>query len=394
MTQDPNIRMQLIKCASPQMGDEEIAAVADVIRSGQLVSGPKVEAFEERFADWIHHGQIDTPGRYACAVSSGTAALHLALLAAGVGPGDEVITTPLTFAASATAVLMCGARVVFADVDERLQMDWDHVLALHTERTKAIVAVHYMGDVCWPTPRQLSYLRGAGVTIIEDCAQAHGSKHLSQRVGSLGDFACWSFFATKHVSTGEGGMVMTGVGQLGIEQARKLRQARSHGLTNRWNHETLGYNYRMTEIAAAIGLVQMDKVDELNAAREAISEQLLDGTQGIPWLSSPARLSTIRHSFFWCPVIVDEDILGRKTDVLIDELRNCGVEVRHRYPVPLYRLPVMLKHNNPQPAPLPNAEHYAGRVIGLPNRPDMTQAEVARVLEVLHDVKVVGRFEI
>jgi len=363
-----------IKCASPQIGEEEIDGVCRVMRSGQLCGGPTVREFERKFAEW-HGGDPDC----YVAVSSGTAALQAALVCAEVGPGDEVIVPALTFAATATAALMVGATVVFADVDERFQMDVDDAEHRINDRTAAILPVHYLGDFCDvplpPVP-----------TVIEDCAQAHGTRTRAFAAGGCGEFAAWSFFATKALTTGEGGMVRCP--DPGI--AETARQWRAHGLTNRWNHAFLGSNYRMTEIGAAIGLAQLDKVDELNAARIHVSRLLLDGTQDIPWLSTPAPRETVTHTYFWCPVLIDEELLGMTTPKLIEHLKSEGVEVRSRYPVPLYRLPVFLTCNNPQPEPLPMAESLAGRFIGLPNRPDMQQWEVERVLEVLHDVPVGG----
>ena len=371
---------QLIKCAAPQMGDDEVEAVAEVIRSGQLCSGPTVERFEAAFAEWL-----GARPQECIAVNSGTAALHLAYRAAGVGPGRPLITTPLTFASTATAALMCDARVIFADVGDDLQMDPDHANRLMLDNPGAVLApVHYLGGACdWSRP----YDR----TVVEDCAQAHGTTYDGDgKVGRAGDTSCFSFFATKHLSTGEGGMVVVNHG----DDPEYIRQMRAHGLRGRWQHEYLGYNYRMTEIAAAIGLVQLEKLDRLNAARVAVSEQLLGGIQDIPWLSSPARTPTPGHTYFWCPAVVDEKALGFSTQELVRRLREAGVEVRYRYPVPLYRLPVFLKLNNPQPAPLPNAERLAGRFIGLPNRPDMAAWEIERVLEVLHGIEPVQRWSI
>ncbi|MDP6739683.1 MAG: DegT/DnrJ/EryC1/StrS family aminotransferase [Planctomycetota bacterium] len=391
----------MIKCASPQMGEEEIAAVTEVLRSGQLCGGPKVAAFERAFAEW--HGGGD-PECYV-AVSSGTAALQAALTCAEIGPGHEVIVPAHTFASTATAVLMVGARVVFADVNSRCQMDHDHAMSLITPFTRAVIPVHYFGDVC-DVPMWPGYLSGRekgvgafserfefldpALRVIEDCAQAHGSGYDHgdnggfEQVGCLRHFACWSFFATKHMTTGgEGGMVRCP----DPETAETARRWRGHGLTNRWNHAFLGGNYRMTEMAAAIGLVQLKKVDELNRNRIRVSELLLAGTQDIPWLSAPAPRTNVTHTYFWCPVLVDEVELGMPTVQLIDHLRQRGVEVRHRYPVPLYRLPVFKARNNAQPQALPLSEHVAGKFIGLPNRPDMSDGEINFVLDVLREVK-------
>ena len=408
----------MIKCASPQIGEEEIAAVTEIMRSGQLCCGPVVAEFERKFAKW-HGGDPDC----YVAVSSGTAALQAALVCAGVGPGDEVIVPALTFASTATAVLDVGARVVFADVNTRLQMDHDHAMSLITPFTKAVIPVHYMGDWCdvpiWPAyhsgvkkgvgaeSERFEWLKPRSITgqapvrapftqpdasdsfvVIEDCAQAHGTMGPDADgsivpAGSIGEYATWSFFATKHITTGEGGMVRCP----NPERAEVVRQWRSHGLTNRWNHAFLGGNYRMTEMAAAIGIVQLDKVDGLNAARIRVSRLLLDGIHDHPCLSGPAPRDNVTHTYFWCPVMIDERAVAMKsTQELIDWLADEGVETRHRYPVPLYRLPVFKARNNAQPQRLPVSEHFAGQFIGLPNRPDMSDVEVERVLDVINRI--------
>lgn len=398
----------MIKCASPQIGEEEIQEVDRVMRSGQLCGGPEVALFEAEFAAW-HGGD---PECYV-AVNSGTAALHAALVCAGVGPGDEVIVPSMTFASTATVVLQQGARVVFADVNSRLQMDHDHAQHCITPFTKACIPVHYMGDAC-DTPIWPGYVSGCKsgpgmeypqgrlqmwgdneAVIIEDCAQAHGTTWLSDgrpdlQVGHQGHYACWSFFATKHITTGEGGMVRCP----DKETAEIARQWRSHGLTNRSNHAFLGGNYRMTEIAAAIGRVQLRKVDALNEARIRVSELLLDGIRDSPCLSGPAPRSTVKHTYFWCPVLVDEVELGMTTPNLIKHLAGEGVEVRHRYDKPLYHQPVMRARNNPQPFRMPQAEHLAGKVIGLPNRPDMTDEEIDTVLQVTRRIPIPNRYTI
>lgn len=378
----------LIRCASPQIGEEEIEAVAEVMRSGQLCGGPKVKEFERAFAEW-HGGDPDC----YVAVSSGTAALQAALVCSGVGPGHEVIAPALTFAATATAALMLGARVVFADVNDHFQMEETHARSLVTPFTQAVVPVHYLGDFCTvPPPRSDRYGNAA---IIEDCAQAHGTSYNQPgrgvvNAGNAGDFACWSFFATKALTTGEGGMVRCPDAQT----AEIARQWRGHGLTNRWNHAFLGGNYRMTEMAAAIGLVQLTKIDRLTDNRRRVSRALLDGTHEYPCLSCPAPRPEVKHTYFWAPVLVDEEALGMTTPDLISHLASQGVEVRHRYPVPLYRLPVFLARNNPQPEPLPTAEKLAGRFIGLPNRPDMADWEIERVQDVLRGIPVPVRWQI
>jgi dTDP-4-amino-4,6-dideoxygalactose transaminase len=206
----------------------------------------------------------------------------------------------------------------------------------------------------------------------------------------------FSFFATKHMTTGEGGIVTTN----NSEWAEMMRLFRSHGLKGRHDHVILGYNYRMTEMAAAMGIVQLDKLDQLNAARIQNSEYLIKRLGDIPWLSLPKVPAYVNHTYFWCHILVDEDVLGFGTPELITRLQERGIEVRHRYLEPLYRqplltdnLPAVLRLVADEHLPnysklyLPNVERTAGRVIGLPNRPDMTPDELNRVVEVLHTIQ-------
>jgi dTDP-4-amino-4,6-dideoxygalactose transaminase len=230
------------------------------------------------------------------------------------------------------------------------------------------------------------------LTVIEDCAQAHGAEYKGRRVGSIGHSACFSFFATKNMTTGEGGMILTDDDEI----AQRCRLIRSHGMTDRDTHVILGYNYRMTEMEAAMGIVQLGRLDELNATRTRNSEYLLTHLDGIPWLKLPKIESCVKHAYFWCPLQVDEGKLGMSTKELVALLREHGVEVRHRYNEPLYRQPLLANRENYplncghyQGAPdygalfLPNVEQVAGKMIGLPNHPNLTQAQLDRVLEVL-----------
>jgi dTDP-4-amino-4,6-dideoxygalactose transaminase len=379
---------ELIKVASPQVGEEEIAAVRDVLLSGWYVSGPKVKKFERRFADYVGV-------EHAVMVNSGTAAIHAALMAIGVGPGDEVIVPALTFFSTATAVIHQNAVPVFADISlDNFCMAPEDFERRITPRTKAVIPVHYFGHAAEMDAIN-EIAERHDIMVIEDCAQAHGTVYKGQRVGSIGHLGAFSFFATKHMTTGEGGAVTTD----NAEWAEKMRIFRSHGLKGRNDHVLLGYNYRMTEMEAAMGMVQLEKLERLNAARIRKSEYLIERLGDIPWLTLPKVPPHVKHTYFWLHILVDEDALGFDTQELIDRLRERGVEVRHRYLEPLNRQP-MLTDNLPEVLRLAagddlpnygemhlvNAERAAGQVIGLPNRPDMTQAELDRVAGVLHKI--------
>ena len=361
-----------IKVRSPQIGQEEEDAVLRVIRSGMFVSGKEVEQFEEDFAEFH-----DT--RYAVGVNSGTSALVGSLLALGIGPGDEVIVPSMTFVATATAVLAVGATPVFADVDRDCRISLTSVQECLSERTTAVIPVHLYGHMV--DMSGLYHIVGhlPHVDVIEDAAQAHGASLDDEMAGSIGDLGCFSLFATKNMCCGvEGGVITTADEGLAVF----LRQWRNHGMTGRDTHQFLGGNYRMSELAAAVATEQLTKLPEMNYARDNNSRWLLSAVKDIPWLRAIEPKGN--PAWFWCPVVVDEIELGSSTKELMAHLRSEGIEVAHRYWEPIYKQPVF--GHLPKAAHCPNAEALSGRVIGLPNRPDMTQDELDYVAEVLHCV--------
>lgn len=382
-----------IKVAEPSVGEEEIKAVAEVLRSGYYVQGPNVRKLEKKFAKYIGT-------KYAIATNSGTAALHIVLAAAGIGTGDEVIVPALTFFSTATSVIHNNAIPIFADIDSEIYcLDPNDAEKRITDKTKAVVPVHLYGH-----PAEMDSImeiaEAHNLLVIEDAAQAHGADYKGKKVGSIGQAGCWSFFATKNMTTGEGGMITTNDSDI----AEKARIIRSHGMTSRDDHIILGYNYRMNEISAAIGLVQLSKLDKLNEIRTKNSMYLLKGLEGVEWLNLPRIKPYVKHAFFWCPVRVDEEKLGMKTKDLIAKLRERGVEVRHRYVAPLYRQPMLLNQNaHPKKCPFscpfygrkidysqfncPNAEKIAGKMIGLPNHPKLAKKQLEKVISVIKSIR-------
>lgn len=383
--------MKVIKVAQPLIGDEEIEAVKKVLLSGQYVSGKKVREFEAAFA--AYHGV-----KYAVAVNSGTAALHTALAVLGVGPGDEVIVPPLTFFSTVTAVLHQYGVPIFADIDpDGYCMDPADVEKKITRKTKAIIPVHLYGGAA-----EMNEIVGIsqkhGLKIIEDCAQAHGTKYRDRKVGSIGDIGAFSFFATKHMTTGEGGMLITD----NPEWAEKARMIRSHGMSDRDHHDLMGYNYRMNEIAAAIGIEQLKKLDDFNDKRIANSLYLIEALnkRNIPWLKTPVLKEYIKHTFFWCPLLIHEERLGVTTREWVKRLRDSGVETRNRYWEPLYRQKILLaKDKYPHrinfadndidysKVRLEHAGKIAGRLIGIPNHPGLERKELDKIIDVLSTLK-------
>jgi|Deesub1362B_J571_1020462.scaffolds.fasta_scaffold03767_4 dTDP-4-amino-4,6-dideoxygalactose transaminase len=382
--------VKIIRVAKPFVDEEEVQAVREVLLSGRYVSGPKVEEFEEKFADYIGV-------EHAVAVNSGTAALHIALASLGIGPGDEVVVPPLTFFSTVSAVLHQNAIPVFADIDaESFCLDPADFERKITENTKAIIPVHIFGNAA-EMNEIVSIAEENDVTVIEDCAQAHGTEYKGRKVGSIGDAGCFSFYATKHMTTVEGGMITTDSDEI----AEKARIIRNHGMIGRDQHVMLGYNYRMSEINAAIGLVQLKKLERLNELRIKNSLYLLEQIrERIEWVRVPEMKDYIKHTFFWCPVIVLEDKLGMKTMEIVKKLKENGIEVRYRYREPLYRQKVLLDLSPyPKGCPfrcgrkidyrnvfLPNVEKIAGKIIGLPNHPGLSKEDLDYVLDVLERI--------
>ena len=364
----------MIRLCQPLIGEEEKRAVLAVLESGQLAQGPTVRRFEEAFARFV--GAREAPGRapvWAVAVSSGTAALVVALQAHGIGPSDEVITTPFTFAATANAVLLAGARPVFVDVrEEDFNIDPGLIEARITPRTRALLAVHLFGH-----PADMAAIGDIaarhGLAVIEDAAQAVGATFEGRPVGSFGS-GCFSFYATKNITTGEGGMITTDDPAL----ADRARLLRDHGQRRRYVSESLGQNLRLTEMAAALGLAQLEKLPAFNEARRANAAYLSERLRGV---ITPVERPGCRHVYHQYTVRV----AGGHRDALAAALRQRGIETGVYYPVPVHRQPLYrhLGYNER----LPVAERLSEEVLSLPVHPGLSRADldliVAAVAEAL-----------
>jgi len=344
----------VIPIAKPVIGDEEKAGVLRVLESGVLAQGAVVEAFERAFAERMGVG-------HAIAVGSGSAALLVALLAHGVGEGDEVVTTPFSFIASANAVLFAGARPRFVDVrDDDFNIDPALIERAITPRTKAIIPVHLYGNPC--RMDQIGTIaRHHGLTIIEDCCQAHGASLEGRRVGSWGA-ACYSFYPTKNMTTGEGGMVTTD----DVDIAQRARMLCNHGQSERYLHERIGFNWRMTDLAAAIGLVQLDRLEDANARRRVNARLLNEGCKGVV---SPVERENDHHVYHQYTVRAP----GHR-DQLLSHLRERGVGAVVYYPMPIHRQPVYRRLGYRDA--LPVAERLSTEVLSLPVHPSLTEAEL------------------
>ena len=355
--------MQPAYIAQPLIGNEEIEAVRAVLASGKLVQGEQVRAFESAFAGYIG-------AKYAVAVNSGTAALHLALLAAGIQEGDEVITSPFTFIASASSILMAGAIPVFCDIDKNTyNIDPAALESSITVRTKAILAVHLFGLPC--DMSELSRVAAAHeLILIEDCAQSHGAEWDGKRTGSYGNAGCFSFYGTKNMTCGEGGMLVTD----DEDVAARSRQLRNHGQTAKYVHEVLGWNYRMTDIAAAIGLCQLRKLTRFNAQRVANSEFLNDLIGDVEGIAVPTCSERATHVFHQYTMQVLPEF-GHSRDEVIEYLSSADVHAGVYYRHPLHTQPLFRRLGYQQAMPV--TEDTAQRVVSLPIHPSITEEQLS-----------------
>jgi UDP-4-amino-4,6-dideoxy-N-acetyl-beta-L-altrosamine transaminase len=375
--------------------EEDIQAVAEVLRSDYLTTGPKVEEFEKVVADYVG-------AKYAVAVSNGTAALHIACLAAGIGPGDEVITTPITFAASANCVLYCGGTPVFADIKkDTYNIDPQDIEKKITDKTKAIIAVHYTGQPCEMDAIH-AIAKKHNLLVIEDGAQVISGQYKGKMVGGLSDMTTFSFHPVKPVTTGEGGMVTTNHKEL----YERLKLFHTHGITRQpemmhnndgpWYYEQLelGYNYRITDIQCALGISQMRKLDRFAEHRRKLAaiydaefarltkEKNLYDNEGKPLVVTPYQHPDCLSSYHLYMIQVPAAIRRQ----VFEELRKADIGVNVHY-IPVYKLPYYQEHGYKDVC-CPNAEEFYSRAITLPLFADMTEEQVNYVAAQV--VRIVG----
>ncbi|HET7636406.1 MAG TPA: DegT/DnrJ/EryC1/StrS family aminotransferase [Candidatus Limnocylindria bacterium] len=352
----------MIPIARPQMGAEEKERVWSALESGALAQGPRVHELEERFAAYV-----GVP--HAIATSSGTTALHLALLANGIGPGDEVITVPFTFIASAASILYTGARPAFVDVDETsFNMDPALIEAAITPRTRAIMPVSLYGNPA-DLPAISAIAERHGLAVVEDAAQAHGAAIDGRRSGSWG-IGAFSFYPTKNMTTGEGGMLTTADPEL-AERARLLRE---HGMKVRYHHDILGYNFRMTDIHASIGLAQLEKLDGYNARRREIAERY---GRELPGVITPTVRPGVTHVFHQYTLRVN------RRDEFVERLRERGIGTGIYYPIPVHRQKPFLELGYGEQR-FPVTDLLTEQVVSIPVHPSLTDEEVSRVIEAVN----------
>ncbi len=361
--------MNMIPIAKPLIGEDEVNAVTEVLRSGNIAEGQKVKDFETAFAEYAGT-------RGAVAVNSGTAALHVALLAHNIGKGDEVITTPFTFVASANSVLFTGAKPVFADIEENtFNIDAESIVEKITPRTKAIIPVHLYGQAAEMEP-VMEIAEDNDLVIIEDACQAHGATCDGRMVGSFGT-GTFSFYPTKNMTTGEGGMITTDDNNI-IERAKMIR---SHGSRQRYYHEMLGFNLRMTDIAAAIGLVQLKKLDGFNDTRIDNSEYLNKSLNKIKGVKLPHVRERCKHVFHQYTVRLESEM---PRDEIAALLNRKGIGTGIYYPLPIPKQPFYKSLGYDDS--LPVSEKASLEVISLPVHPGVTRTDLNTISAALREI--------
>lgn len=372
--------MQLLPFHKPEITDDDVQSVVETLRSGWLTTGPKVKRFEEDFAKYLGC-------THAVAVNSGTAALHLALDAIGIKEGDEVIVPTLTFAATAEVVIYFKANPVLVDCrPDTLNLDPDQIEKVITPRTKAIIPVHLAGQPC-QMDRILELARQHNLKVIEDAAHALPASYDGKNVGAMGDITCFSFYATKTITTGEGGMATTE----NADWARRMRMMSLHGISldawdrytdkGSWYYEIIhpGYKYNLTDIAAALGIEQLKRCNRFWEARRRIAGHYHEAFADLPEIQVPACASNIQHAWHLYVIQLDAERLRINRQDFIKALKkeNIGTSVHF---IPLHLHPFYRDSFGYQPGDFPQASAVFQRIVSLPIYPAMTEADVRDVI--------------
>jgi len=361
----------MIPIARPIIDEEEIDAATDVMRSGVIAESTKVFDFEKAFSSYIGVN-------HAVAVNSGTSALQIALQAAGIGKGDEVVTSSFSFIATANSILYNGAKPVFADISlDTFNIDPDDILNHITPRTKALLPVHLYGH-----PAEMKAImdiaQDKDLIVIEDACQAHGTAYHGKSAGSFGT-GTFSFYPTKNMTTGEGGMITTDDKDIDAT----ARMIRSHGSKQRYHHEMLGYNFRMTDISAAIGLVQLGRLDEFNRKRMENARYLSAGLRSLEGIEVPQIRNGCTHVFHQYTIRVTDNCRLER-DHLVELLSNKGIGTGIYYPIPIHKQPLYKKSGYIDS--LKNTETASMQVISLPVHPSVSTEDLDHIITTMGEL--------
>jgi len=380
------VRAEFLPPFRPTIGEEEIKEVADTLRSDWISLGPKTYAFEEMFREYVGC-------EHAIGVSSCSAGLHLSLIALQVGQGDEIITTPFTFVSTANVIVHVGATPVFVDIDpQTYNLDPGKIENAVTEKTKAILPVHYAGNPC-DMDRILNIAEKYDLRVIEDAAHATGAIYKNRKIGAIGDLTSFSFYATKNLTTGEGGMVTTNSSQL----AEKTRLLRLHGMSRdawkryhaagSWYYEVLapGYKYNMTDIQASIGIHQLKKMEQMQRRREDIARSYDEAFKDLPGIVRPIVSEHVHHAWHLYPILLDLILLKVDRNAFVEALRaeNVGTSVHF---IPIHLHPYYRDRFSFRAGDFPNSEYVYEREISLPIYPRMTDSDVDDVIAAVRKV--------
>ena len=361
----------MIPISRPLIGNEEKQAVLDVLSTGMLADGEIVREFEKTFANFVGV-------KHAIATSSGTTALHASLIAHGIKEGDEVITTPFTFISTANSIKMCGAIPIFVDIDERTyNIDPNLIEKVITSKTKAILPVHLFGRSA-DMDQIMEIAKKHNLFVIEDACQAHGAKFNKKNVGSFGT-GCFSFYPTKNMTTGEGGMITTNDDSVAL----KAKMLISHGSSEKYVHQNLGYNYRMTNIAAAIGLEQLKKLSKFNENRRNNALYFSQKLASVNGVTVPEDVpGHVYHQY---------TLLIKNRDDFQNKMRKNGIMTAVHYPTPIHKQEAYSDYSK---QPLPVAERISKKVVSLPVSPFLQKSELNQIVESIRSIKHSGEGEI
>ncbi|MFQ6060690.1 MAG: DegT/DnrJ/EryC1/StrS family aminotransferase [Thermoplasmata archaeon] len=362
----------MIPIAKPCIGEEEEKAVLEVLRSGILAKGPKAKEFEEKFAKFVGRN-------FGISTSSGTAALHVALLANKIGKGDEVIIPALSFFATASTVVFCRAKPIFVDVNpETYNLDVSKVEEAITPRTKAIVPVHMFGQPVDMEPL-IEIAEEHNLKLVEDACQSHGAEYDGKKVGSFGEASCFSFYPTKNMVTGEGGMVLVDDQDLKLE----CTLLRDHGEITHYEHVVLGYNLRMNEIAAAIGIEQLKKLPKFIERRRANAKMLSEGLAGLKGIQTPVVSDKGTHVYYQYIIRVGNEFpLSR--DELVKYLNKKGIGARPSYPKPLAEQAILRTMG--YGADCPVAREVLTKIMELPVHPLVSRDDITYIIDTVREI--------